>query len=155
LRYYLYYCKMNKVYLAAILLLLFAGCKKNNQSQIDNQIIQQYISANHLNAIAEPNGLYLVNIVTGTGGSPNLTSTVKVIYKGYYTNGAVFDQNTSPVSFPLVDVIAGWQEGLPLMKAGGKATLLIPSALGYGSSGYGSVPPNTVLLFDITLVSFN
>ncbi len=146
---------MNKLVYLLLFMFLLGACKKNNQAQIDQQIIEQYISANHLSAVAEPNGLYFVSTVTGTGASPTINNTVTVIYKGYYTDGTVFDSNSSPVSFPLSGVITGWQEGLPLMKTGGKATLIIPSALGYGSSGSGSVPPNTVLLFDITLVSFH
>ena len=146
---------MNKLFYLLLLIICLPGCKKNDQAQIDQQIIEQYISANHLNAVAEPNGLYFVSTTPGGGSSPNINSTVTVNYKGYFTNDTIFDQSTSPASFPLSEVIAGWQEGIPLMKAGGKATLLIPSALAYGSSGYGSVPPNTVLIFDIDLISFH
>jgi FKBP-type peptidyl-prolyl cis-trans isomerase FkpA len=135
--------------------ILFNGCKKTNQAAVDDQVIQQYIKSHNLTAIAEPNGLYYVQTVVGTNAHPAISSTVTVDYKGYYTNGIVFDQTTtSPATFPLADVIQGWQEGIPLMQTGGKATLLIPSALAYGSAGYASVPGNTVLIFDITLISF-
>jgi FKBP-type peptidyl-prolyl cis-trans isomerase FkpA len=50
-------------------------------------------------------------------------------------------------------MIAGWQIGIPLLKTGGSGIFLLPSASGYGTSGYGSIPPNTVLIFEIDLVS--
>jgi FKBP-type peptidyl-prolyl cis-trans isomerase FkpA len=127
------------------------GCGKN-QATVDQQIIQSYISSHHLNAIQEPGGLYFVSTQTGTGANPTATSEVTVTYKGYYTDGTVFDQSNTAVSFYLDEVIAGWTEGIPLMKVGGKATLLIPSALAYGQAGSGSVPPNTVLIFDVNLL---
>ncbi len=145
---------MRKLLFLLLLPALFGGCKTTDQSAIDQQISQQYIKANNLNAIAEPNGLYYVPVLVGTGGYPNINSTVQVNYKGYLTNGTVFDQSTTPVSFPLSQVITGWQEGIPLMQKGGKATLLIPSALGYGNQATGSIPANSVLIFDVQLINF-
>ena len=146
---------MRKYLLLLLIPICFAGCKNTDQSTTDNQIIQQYIKSHNLTAIAEPNGLYYVADSVGSGTYPTINSTVTVYYKGYYTNGSVFDQtNGTPISFPLSQVITGWQEGIPLMQRGGKATLLIPSALAYGSQGSGSVPGNTVLIFDIQLVRF-
>jgi FKBP-type peptidyl-prolyl cis-trans isomerase FkpA len=153
-RYYLYYCGMKKFIYLLLLVFCFAGCKKNNQAQIDQQTIEQYISANHLNATAEPNGLYYVVTTAGSGSSPAISNTVTVNYTGYYTNGTIFNPNTTS-TFALADVIAGWQEGIPLMKGGGKGILLVPSALAYGSAGSGSVPPNTVLIFNVELISFH
>ena len=56
------------------------------------------------------------------------------------------------ITFPLSGVIQGWQEGIPLFKEGGSGILLIPSALGYGSQSVGSIPANSVLIFDINLI---
>lgn len=147
---------MVKYLLILALPVFFLGCKKgDSQAKIDDQIIQSYISSHHLNAVAEPNGLYYVETTTGSGGSPNANSTVTVTYKGYFTDGTVFDANlTGSFSIPLYETIPGWIEGIPLMKKGGRATLLIPSALGYGASGSGSVPPNTVLIFDVYLINY-
>jgi FKBP-type peptidyl-prolyl cis-trans isomerase FkpA len=142
----------------------FFGCKKTEPQgsqlttaqidSIDHQTILQYIAAHQLSAIAEPNGLYYVPTQVGTGPFPTASSTVTVTYRGYFTNGTVFDQSSAPISFSLSQVIAGWEEGIPLMQAGGRATLLIPSALGYGNQATGSIPANTVLIFDVSLVSF-
>lgn len=146
---------MRKFLLLLLLPVFFIGCKKTDQAAIDQQIIQQYITSHQItNAIAEPNGLYYIPTVVGTGPYPTINSTVRVNYKGYFTSGSIFDQSTAPITFPLNGVIAGWRQGMPLMQAGGKATLLIPSALGYGSQGTNGVPPNSVLIFDVDLISF-
>ena len=146
---------MRKIsYLVLIPLLCLLGCAKD-QNAIDDAILKKYISDNHLTAIAEPNGLYYVETQAGTGGSPTYTSTVWVNYTGYFTNGNIFDRTTgTPLQLQLTQTIPGWGEGIPLMKKGGKAKLLVPSLLGYGTSGYSSIPPNTVLIFDIELVNF-
>lgn len=147
---------MHKILLPiAVIFCLMTGCK-NDQASIDDRIIKQYISDHHLTAIAEPNGLYYVETVVGTGGHPTASSTDTVIYKGYLTDGTIFDQNLSGTfSISLNNAIAGWQQGIPLMQKGGRATLLIPSALGYGNNYVSSsIPPNSVLLFDVQLIGF-
>ena len=142
---------------ALILIVITVGsCKKTptvDQAKVDDGIIKNYISSNGLNATATGSGLYYVIKTVGTGANPTANSTVNVVYKGYYTNGSVFDQSSvSGASLNLGSVIAGWQEGIPYFrKGGGKGILLIPSALGYGSQGSGSIPANSVIIFDITL----
>ena len=133
-----------------------ASCKKTptvDQAKVDDGIIKNYISSNGLNATATGSGLYYVIKTVGTGANPTANSTVNVVYKGYFTNGSVFDQSSvSGASLNLGSVIAGWQEGIPYFKkGGGKGILLIPSALGYGSQVSGSIPANSVIIFDITL----
>ncbi|KAK0354414.1 hypothetical protein LTR94_012655 [Friedmanniomyces endolithicus] len=74
----------------------------------------------------------------GTGKQPTASSVVTVHYKGQLVDGKVFDSSLErgePIEFPLNQVIPGWTEGLQLMKEGGKATLYIPSNLGYGPQG--------------------
>jgi FKBP-type peptidyl-prolyl cis-trans isomerase FkpA len=69
----------------------------------------------------------------------------------------VFDNGGGePISYPLAGFIEGWKEGIPLFGAGGSGTLFIPSGLAYGITGSngGSIPPNTVIIFDIELISF-
>ena len=71
-------------------------------------------------------------------------------------DGTVFDQtNDAPLSISLDRVISGWQEGIPLFKRGGRGLLLIPSAIAYGVTGQGGIPPNTPIAFEIELVDFD
>lgn len=139
------------------LLLCLLGCNKNKDyTQIDDEIIQQYISENNLNATSTSSGLYYIIETTGNGIFPNIYSTVTVAYTGMLTDGTVFDQSTSAgISFPLTNVIQGWQEGIPLFSEGGTGKLLIPSALGYGNRSVGNIPENSVLIFDIELIDIN
>ena len=136
--------------------LLFSTCKKKDkrsQSEKDAEIIQKYISDNGLNATYSGSGLYYVISKQGTGVNPTISSQVTVKYDGLLVNGDVFD--TSPATgatFALANVIEGWQEGLTYFKKGGKGTLLIPSDLGYGSQKTGSIPANSVLVFNIELL---
>jgi FKBP-type peptidyl-prolyl cis-trans isomerase FkpA/FKBP-type peptidyl-prolyl cis-trans isomerase FklB len=88
-----------------------------------------------------------------------LESTVLVHYHGTLTDGTVFDSSIArgePIKFPLRNVIKGWQEGVSLMKAGGKATLVCPSAIAYGDAGSPPViPPGATLVFDVELIEVN
>jgi hypothetical protein len=80
-------------------------------------------------AVVSKTGLVYLSTVEGKGVSPKATDTVKVHYEGRLIDGTVFDSSIArgePIEFPLNGVIAGWTEGLQLMKPGGKATLTIP-----------------------------
>ncbi len=134
---------------------IFNTCNKSvDYTQLDEDIILQYISDNNLNAEPTGSGLYYVINSTGNGEFPNINSLVTVAYKGTLTDGTTFDQSSSNgVTFPLSNVIQGWQEGIPLFSEGGSGILLIPSALGYGSQSVGNIPENSVLIFEVTLLN--
>lgn len=142
-----------------LIVVCFTTCKKNKTSTAvdqpakDEEIITNYISSNKLDAKPTGSGLYYVIKSQGTGKQPTSSSSVTVNYKGYLTNGSVFDQSKAAgVSFALTGVIKGWQEGIPYFKKGGKGMLLIPSALGYGAQVQADIPANSVLIFDIELL---
>ena len=101
-------------------------------------------------------GLQYTIITEGTGAAPSATSNVTVHYEGTTINGKVFDSSYKrgePTSFPLNRVIAGWTEGLQLMKEGGKARFFIPAQLAYGERHAGpSIGPNSTLIFDVELI---
>lgn len=140
----------------AMTLILTSCLKKNNQPDIDDQIIQNYLVKNNLTAIKDPSGLYYIMTQEGTGLSPDISHTVEVKYQGRLIDGTVFDQTETDKTFtyPLSGLILGWQIGIPMLKRGGKATFFIPSSLGYGSTTMGPIPSNSVLIFDIELVDF-
>jgi peptidylprolyl isomerase len=103
-------------------------------------------------------GLYIRDLVVGTGSTAQDGATLRVHYKGALPGGFVFDDNVAgvdaPFSFELGAgaVIKGWEEGLLGMRVGGRRQLIIPARLGYGSAGSGVIPPNSILVFTIELV---
>jgi peptidylprolyl isomerase len=107
-------------------------------------------------------GLQITDTVVGTGETPQTGQTCVMHYTGWlYVNGMKgkkFDSSVDrgePFEFPIGRgrVIKGWDEGVATMKVGGKRTLIIPPALGYGERGAGGViPPNAVLMFDVELL---
>lgn len=106
-----------------------------------------------------PSGLQYNEKKEGTGANPKKGQKVSVHYAGRLENGKEFDNSFKrgqPIQFTLGvgQVIAGWDEGIALMKEGGEATLIIPPALGYGARGAGgAIPPNATLIFEVELVS--
>lgn len=102
-------------------------------------------------------GLQYEILAVGEGDAPRADDTVLVHYEGRLADGTVFDssyQRGQPAVFGVSDVIAGWTEGLQLMRPGGKARFTIPPSLGYGASGAGGViPPNSVLVFEVELLA--
>jgi peptidylprolyl isomerase len=109
-----------------------------------------------------PTGLQITDTKVGTGASPKTGQTCVMHYTGWlYENGQKgkkFDSSVDrgqPFEFPIgvKRVIAGWDEGVSTMKVGGKRTLIIPPALGYGARGAGgAIPPNATLIFDVELL---
>jgi FKBP-type peptidyl-prolyl cis-trans isomerase FkpA len=94
----------------------------------------------------------------GSGEAVKSSDVVVVNYRGTLTDGTEFDSSYSrntPITFPLNSVIAGWTEGLQLIKKGGKMTLVIPPELGYGDRTMGGIPANSTLIFDVELVDVN
>lgn len=102
-----------------------------------------------------PSGLQYQVVSEGKGEKPKATDTVTVHYTGKLLDGTTFDSSVEsgkPVSFPLNGVIKGWTEGLQLMPVGSKFKFFIPPELAYGERGVSSIPPNSVLVFDVELI---
>ncbi len=120
-----------------------------------NDAINQ--AAQEKGAIKTPSGIVYVPLTVGAGKSPTATSTVEVNYRGTLTNGKEFDSSykrNQSISFPLNRVIPCWTEGVQMMKVGGKAKLVCPPELAYGSRGAGgAVPPNATLIFEVELLA--
>jgi FKBP-type peptidyl-prolyl cis-trans isomerase FkpA len=118
--------------------------------------IDKYVADNKIKVKPTSSGLYYIEIKKGTGASPKESDVVKVHYTGKLLDGTVFDSSVErgePAVFPLNGVIRGWTEALQLMKIGGKATLLLPSSLAYGSNGAGDrIPPYSPLVFEVELL---
>lgn len=100
-------------------------------------------------------GLIYKELAAGTGESPKETDTVKVNYRGTFTNGTEFDSSykrNQPAQFPLNGVIKCWTEGVQKMKVGGKARLVCPSSIAYGDQGRGTIPGGATLVFEVELL---
>lgn len=94
----------------------------------------------------------------GTGRRPTASDSVTVHYRGWLDDGTEFDSSYKrgeSTSFPLTGVIAGWTEGMQLVKEQGMIELWVPPAMGYGKQGNGNVPPNATLHFIVELISVN
>ncbi len=99
-------------------------------------------------------GLYYKDVTVGTGAQVASGQSVTTNYIGWLANGTQFDIGTLQFTFGVGAVIAGWDQGLGGMRAGGTRMLIIPPALGYGTAGSGSkIPGNSILVFRVSLLS--
>lgn len=101
-------------------------------------------------------GITITTLRAGSGASPSSSQTVKVHYRGVLENGKEFDSSYArgqATTFPLNRVIPCWTEGVQTMKVGGKAKLVCPPNLAYGSRGVpGTIPPGATLVFEVELL---
>ena len=163
---------MNMMKFFAVLLsisFVFPGCLKNDTScpspvlyiapAAEQKMVADYLAANNLTASKDTSGMYYKIVQPGTGGSPNLCSSISITYSGKLSNGTQFDNSVNSV-FTLGVLIEGWKRGLPLIQKGGRILLYIPPSLGYGyndikdSNGAVVIPGNSMLIFDVTLNNF-
>ena len=104
----------------------------------------------------KPSGLVYTEIAAGTGANPTPTDRVKVEYTGKLIDGTVFDssaQHGKPAEFTIGGVIPCWQEGVQLMKKGGKARFVCPSDIAYGDAGSPpKIKPGATLVFEVELL---
>lgn len=143
------------------MVLLVSSCGEDDPSlsaEAEQIQIQQYLDSNSLvSDTITDSGLHIIHIEKGNGQFPTVNNTVTVSYHGTLLNGTIFDSSRDrgvDAVFPLRNVIQGWQEGIPYVSVGGKAILIIPSAIAYGpNSPSASVPPNSILVFEVELIN--
>lgn len=119
--------------------------------EVADLTVDEYIAANNLVAQELDKGVHIVIDRPGNTIKPNINSKITVNYVGKLTNGSIFDSGSN-VSFQLAGLIEGWRIGMKELGEGGSGTLIIPPAVGYGSSSTGGIPPNSVLVFDMDLI---
>lgn len=141
------------LFLFSVALIALASCSKEDQIDIDQQLIEDFILEHNLDADSTSSGLYYVIYEPGSADRPTVSQQVTVSYVGFLLDGTVFDSGSN-ITFPLNQVISGWQEGIPLFGKGGRGLLIIPSHLAYGDRPVSGIPPNSVLVFEIELVDF-
>lgn len=128
--------------------------KAEGQKSVDQATIAAFVSKNNLTNVQKTeSGLNYV--ITAQGNGPQVTAgdSITVKYTGKLSSGKVFESNTFPLQVGKGMVIPGWDEGLQKFKQGGKGTLLIPSGLGYGDQGNPTIPANSVLIFDVEILT--
>lgn len=146
------------------------GCKKSNGTSSCTPVnpnvsvsatqltaLQEYLASTGQisSAVRHSTDFYYKIETEGSGITPTTCSNVTVTYRGTLTNGTAFTtpgELTNPNTFSLGGLITGWQYGLQLLKKGGKITLYLPPAHGYGASPNGSIPGNSILIFEISLL---
>ena len=147
---------------AILLALSLAGC---NQAITETVTVTDPALVSYASSLAidlttftkTSTGLYYKDVPAGTGTAADSGNTVTVDYTGRFTSGNLFDSSRGSAnqtfSFLLGGgtVIAAWDQGIKGMRIGGKRRLIVPPSLGYGAVGSGAIPPNTILIFDITL----
>ena len=163
----------------AVALVCSCSSKKNEEATVNDTTDQEEVAAlstdDNVEAVTEtavsenwmpdsatvlPSGLGIVIDNPGQGDHPLASSSVTLNYRGRLPNGMVFDSSYDrgqPATFPVANVIAGFGEGIMQLGRGGKASLYIPSNLGYGEMGTpgGPIGPNQNLIFDIEIIDFN
>jgi len=143
----------------ALVPLILAGCLGDPAApKIESTEFTSSLGVDLAASTRTGSGLYIRDLVVGTGTTAISGATLNVHYTGALPGGFVFDDNVVgdvPFTFVLGTgaVIRGWDEGLVGMKVGGRRQLVIPARLGYGINGNGTIPPNSILVFTIELVS--
>lgn len=157
---------LNVTFCLVLLIFVFSSCKKDDgctsepnlrvsqeQLALDIASIDAYLTEHEISAQVDETGLRYVITKEGTGTKADLCSIVTITYSGkLMSNGEVFDSRDTPISFPLRNLITGWQIGIPKVKAGGSITLYIPSVYAYGASVNGDIPANSNLIFEISVM---
>ena len=124
--------------------------------QKEENTIIEYMADNNMDAIRSRSGVYIANHEVGAGDSIKWGDPIMVHYRGYFLDGQDFDSSLKrgkPISFRVGSMVAGWNEALPFLKVGSKATFILPSHMGYGKKGFtGYVEPDKIILFDIEVL---
>jgi peptidylprolyl isomerase len=145
----------------AFSLVLLTGCGDDNVSATADNLPTVTTNMGEAPTIGAPSGtppttLVTEDIIVGTGAEALPTSTMTVHYTLMtWSNGALIESSWnsgSPATFPLANVIIGWQQGIPGMKVGGRRLLVIPPDIGYGASGSGPIGPNETLIFVVDAI---
>ncbi len=137
------------------LILCQYGCTKDDPIEKEKLAMTKYLEDHGYTESPAASGLYYIETKRGTGADADNGDLVKVKYKGTFTDGTIFDSGIYTFTLGSGKVIKGWDEGIAYMKEGGKAILLIPSALAYGPYGNSGIPGYSPLVFDVELIEVN
>ena len=156
----------NAPFYLLLLAFVFSSCKKDDgctsepnlqvsqeQLALDIAAIDAFLTDKGITVQTDDTGIRYVITKEGTGAKADFCSIATVTYTGkLMSSGEVFDSRDTPISFPLRNLITGWQIGIPKVKSGGSITLYIPSVYAYGARENGDIPANSNLIFEITVM---
>lgn len=148
---------MKKQWVVAMAIVYAAGLSAVAVAKVDSSAVAS-AKAEKGKTMTTATGLTVETVQEGTGAAPKVGQTVSVHYTGWLTDGKKFDSSRDrgrPFEFTLGrgQVIKGWDEGVAMMKIGGKSKFTIPPQLGYGARGApGAIPPNATLVFEVELL---
>ena len=122
---------------------------KNDSSATQRALMVAYCNNNGITYTIHPSGILYQIITPGDTAKPNLCTSLTMTYTGKLMTGIQFDKGT--ITYPLKDLIVGWQIAVPLIGKGGKIKMVIPSSLAYGPNANGSIPANSPLYFEMNI----
>ena len=122
---------------------------KNDSSATQRALMVAYCNNNGITYTIHPSGILYQITASGDTAKPNLCTSLTMTYTGKLMTGIQFDKGT--ITFPLKDLIVGWQIAVPLIGKGGKIKMVIPSSLAYGPNANGSIPANSPLYFEMSI----
>lgn len=135
-----------------ILVLVLASCgdtySEEDKSNFDQQI-EAYLAEKGIECERSPSGMYYKILEEGEGRDIIYKDLVQFKYKGEFLDGKVFDERTEPIEFHVRQLIGAWKEIMLEMKKGGKAFLVAPPHLGYGTHELEAIPPHSILVFNM------
>ncbi|HEX2080608.1 MAG TPA: FKBP-type peptidyl-prolyl cis-trans isomerase [Longimicrobium sp.] len=150
--------RMSLALLCALSLLSAACDASPTEPTIENTEFASSLGVDLSQMTKTSSGLYYRDLAVGTGAVVQSGQTVGVYYRGWFPNGTQFDSRVTgqpPFSFRVGtgQVITGWDQGIPGMRVGGRRQLVVPPSLGYGPVDYGLIPGNSILVFEVQVVS--
>jgi len=120
----------------------------NDTNAAQNTAMVAFCTSKNITYSTHPSGILYQIITPGASSKPNLCETISMTYTGTLLSGTQFDAGT--ISYPLSQLIVGWQIAVPLIGKGGHIKVVIPSSLAYGAQALNGIPANSPLYFDIT-----
>ncbi len=145
--------------LAVVAIVAIAGCGSDPVApKVEDATFAPSLGVNLGEMTKTVSGLYMKNLVLGTGAAAGTGSRAYVYYSAWLTDGTQFDSAWPPEKEPILvwigsgNTVAGFAEGTRGMQVGGKRLIVVPPALGYGNRVVGPIPANSILVFEIELV---
>lgn len=146
---------MKKLIYFLLLALLVTSCSTYSDEELQafDKKIATYVKKHNLKMTKSDSGMYYQIHEKGSGDSIKANAMISTIYTGRLLNGKVFDQTKEPVELQLNQLIMAWRELAFYMREGGKATIIVPPQVGYGSRSMPDIPKNSILIFDIEVLA--